>query len=124
MTHDAKVEENLEDKAASVTPQRRVDYAHVLARFHRLMAGVTLIGLALIYVRFGLDHLLPFSLGSGLVWLNMTILARGLGGVLNGEKSLAILLLLKFGLLVLALRNKIPTLRRSCLESRPCQPAT
>ena len=77
-----------------------VDYATLLRRFHLLMSLVTGGGLLLVYLQFGVDHLLPFLLGSALVWVNMTILARGLGGVLNGEKSLAFLLLFKLAMLM------------------------
>ena len=77
-----------------------VDYATLLRRFHLLMSLVTGGGLLLVYLQFGVDHLLPFLLGSALVWVNMTILARGLGGVLNGEKSLAFLLLFKLTMLM------------------------
>ena len=98
---DQEREREQESSAKSHSaPSVKVDYAPVLMRFHQLMAGVTLLGLVMINYRFGLDHLLPFALGSALVWLNMTMLARGLGGVLNGEKSLAFLLLFKFVMLI------------------------
>lgn len=86
--------------SATKSQENVVNYAHILIRFHQLMAIVTLLGGGLVYSQFGQDHLLPFGLGSGLVWINMTVLARGLGGVLNGEKSLVFVLLLKLGFLV------------------------
>ncbi|MAD61122.1 MAG: hypothetical protein CMH49_06390 [Myxococcales bacterium] len=74
----------------------KIDPSQLIKHFHKSMVGITLIGLGLIALQLGNQSLIPFALGSLLVWLNMTLLAKGLGGVLNGEKSLAFLLLFKF----------------------------
>ena len=78
----------------------KIDPSQLIMHFHKSMVGITLIGLGLVALQLDSQSLLPFGLGSLLVWLNMTLLAKGLGGVLNGEKSLAFLLLFKFAFLL------------------------
>jgi len=75
---------------------KRINPTGLIKRFHMMMAGVTLVGLVAIFFQMGQEYLVPFGLGSMLVWANMTMLAKGLSGVLNGEKSIALLLLFKF----------------------------
>ncbi len=81
-------------------PKLKIDPGQLIMHFHKSMLGITLIGLGLVALQLGTVSLLPFALGSLLVWINMTLLAKGLGGVLNGEKSLAFLLLFKFAFLL------------------------
>ena len=77
-----------------------IDYSILMKRFNQNMLGVSGLGLAFIILQIGQQAILPFILGSVLVWLNMLMLAKGLSGVLNGERSLVGLLLIKFGILI------------------------
>ena len=94
-TVDHREPEILESSSA-----KRVNPNHLIKRFHMMMVGVTAAGSLAITFQMGDEHLLPFVLGSLLVWANMTMLAKGLSGVLNGEKSIAVVLLLKFAFLL------------------------
>ena len=76
------------------------DIGPLLSRFHASMTVISLICLGIVYKQWGPDHLLPCLLGSALVWINMIALAYGIRGVFNQQKSLIVVLLLKFGLLI------------------------
>ena len=80
--------------------KEKIDYSNLIKQFNRNMMLVTGLGLAFLLFQQGPNTAVPFLLGSALVWANMLMLAKGLGGVINGERSLVALLLLKFGILL------------------------
>ena len=103
MEESLSMDRNGEDEVtqqAEATSHERIDYSILLKRFNQNMLMVTSLGLAFILFQMGSRASLPFILGSGLVWLNMLMLAKGLGGVMNGERSLVGLLLIKFAILL------------------------
>ena len=92
-THET---EHQESSVEAGSRNVKIDPNQLIQQFHKSMAGIILIGLGLVALQLGTQSLLPFALGALLVWLNMTMLAKGLGGVLNGEKVWHFLLLFNF----------------------------
>ena len=72
----------------------------LLKRFNRLMAILCFGGSVGVYIKLSPNAVIPFLSGGGLVWINMILLTRGIKEVFMGNRTIAVVILLKFAVLI------------------------